>query len=150
MRGGDSRGTSHRPWNGRAPMDCCPAATARLRRRSNVRCLRTMAFAPYADVPAALGTPGFAAPLPDETAMVLFDGRTTLRLNLVAAFVWDLLDGTRSLDDATRTVLAAFGVDPPTGREDVRRLCEDFRRAGLIEVIPDDAQARVADGSYQP
>ncbi len=116
-------------------MDGCPVATAALRRRSTVRCLRTMAFAPYADVPDALGAPGFAAPAPDETAMVLFDGRTTLGLNLVAAFVWDLLDGTWSLDDATRAVLAAFGVDAQTGREDVNRLCEEFCRAGLIEVV---------------
>jgi hypothetical protein len=118
-------------------MDCRSAATATLRRRSSVRYLRTMAFAPYPDVPAALGSPGFAAPAPDETAMVLFDGRATLGLNLVAAFAWDLLDGTRSLDDVTHAVLTAFGVDPHTGREDVSRLCEEFCRAGLVEIAGD-------------
>ncbi len=96
-----------------------------------------MAFASYADVPAALGTAGFAAPAPHETAMVLFDGRTTLGLNLVAAFVWDLLDGTRSLHDTTHAVLTAFGVDPNTGRDDVGRLCEEFLRAGLVDVVID-------------
>jgi hypothetical protein len=120
-------------------MDSCPAATATLRRRSTVRFLRTMPFAPYVDIPTALATPGFAIPAPDETAMVLFDGRTTLGLNLVAAFVWGPLDGTRSLADTTRAVLTTFGVDPHTAREDVSRLCEDFRRAGLVEVLRERA-----------
>src|SRR5215472_9383098 len=127
-------GQAPTPAERRTPMDCCLAAPAALRRRPNVRFLRTMAFAPYADVPAALATPDFAVPAPDETAIVLFDGRATLGLNLVAAFVWDLLDGTRSLDDATHAVLTAFGVDPHTGREDVSRLCDEFHRAGLVEV----------------
>jgi len=120
-------------------MNACSTPAPLLRRRPRVRFLRTMAFTPYASVPAALGAPAFVVPAPDETAMVLFDGRATLALNLVAAFVWDLLDGTRSLDDTSQAVVRAFGVDQRTARADVGRLCEEFRQAGLAEVVPDGA-----------
>src|SRR5437764_167742 len=117
------------------PMDSYSAPAVTLRRRPRVRFLRTMAFGPYDDVPAALRAPGFAALAPDETAMVVFDGCTTLALNLVAAFVWDLLDGTRSLAAAVDAVVAAFGVGQRTAWEDVSRLSDGFLHAGLVEAV---------------
>jgi hypothetical protein len=107
-----------------------------------MRSLHAMAFAPYGDVPAGLRAPGFAAPAPDETALVVFDGHTTFAFNLVAAFVWDLLDGTRSTDALVSAVSAAFSVEPRTARDDVTRVCADFLSAGLVEPVREVQQAR--------
>ena len=102
--------------------------------RPRVRCLRAMAFAPYPDVPAALNNPTFVVPPPDEPAMMLFNGTSSLALNLVAAFIWDRLDGASRLDDVVSAVVGAFGVDRQTARQDVEALCEAFAQHNLVAV----------------
>jgi hypothetical protein len=99
-----------------------------------VRCLRAMAFAPYADVPAALRDPAFGVPPPDETAMLVFNGAVVFELNLVSAFVWDRLDGTCALDEVVRAVVVRFGVDEPTACRDVAQLCDAFAQQHLVTV----------------
>jgi hypothetical protein len=112
-------------------------------RHPSVRCLRAMAFAPYPDVPAALGDPAFAVPPPDETAMLVFDGRSVFELNLVSAFVWDLLDGTRALDDVVSAVVRRFGVERPTACCDVLQLSESLAQQTLVVVCPPQRVHRV-------
>src|SRR5262245_47303768 len=102
-------------------------------RHPRVRCLRAMPFAPYADVPTALSDTAFAVPPPEETAMMVFNGTDVLDLNLVATFVWDLLDGAHSLDDVVSAIVAGFGVDRQTARRDVENLCETFAQRNLID-----------------
>jgi hypothetical protein len=91
-----------------------------------------MAFVPYADVPTALANPAFIVPMPQDTAMLVFDGSVLFELNLVSAFIWDLLDGTRSVEDIVSAMASRFRVDRRTARRDVERLCQVAVRQGLI------------------
>jgi hypothetical protein len=99
--------------------------------RPGVRCLRAWAFAGYADVSAALSTPEFSAPPSADIAMMIWDGRNIFELNLVSAVVWDLLDGSRTVDSIVSTVAAVFRTDWVTTRREVAELCKQFGAAGL-------------------
>ena len=68
---------------------------------------------------------------------VLFDpeGEKVYVLNASAAFVWNCLDGRRSVDDIAAELADALGPsapDPAALRKDVDRALEDFRRQDLL------------------
>jgi hypothetical protein len=91
-----------------------------------------MAFAAFPDVPAALADPACAVPPSDQTAIFAFDGAMIFDLNLVAAFVWDLLDGRRSIDELASRVRAQFGPSVPDARRDVAQLLEALEQKELV------------------
>jgi hypothetical protein len=49
-----------------------------------------------------------------ETVLLHIDGKKLMGLNEVGACVWDLADGTRSLEEITRIVLAKFKTSSET------------------------------------
>jgi len=100
--------------------------------RPGVRTLRDLTMADYADVPAALADPAFRFPAPAETAMVVSDGARTIELSLEAAFVWDSLDGARTIEMVAERVSRAFTIDRVTARRDVERLCAELAQLGLL------------------
>jgi hypothetical protein len=53
-------------------------------------------------------------------------------LNPVAAFIWEQLDGKRSLQEICEGVLARFDVTPAAARIDLLELVDGLLRAGLI------------------
>ncbi len=53
-------------------------------------------------------------------------------LNEVAAFVWDRLDGTKSVDELVREVVDAFEVDERTAREDIDLLLAKLSKIGGV------------------
>ena len=57
------------------------------------------------------------------------------RLNEVAAFVWDRLDGTRALEAIAAEVAGAFEVDAATARRDVARLIEKLEGMGGVHRV---------------
>ncbi len=53
-------------------------------------------------------------------------------LNEVAAFVWDRLDGTHTVDELAREVVDAFEVDERTAREDIEILLAKLSKIGGV------------------
>jgi hypothetical protein len=94
-----------------------------------------MPFAPFADVPAALQSAEFRAPPAAETAMLVFNGRTVFELNLVSAFVWDLLRVPRGIDELVEIVTTVFGVDRATAEQDIVRLSESCLQQNLLDRV---------------
>ncbi len=58
-------------------------------------------------------------------------------LNEVATFVWEQLDGTRTVGALAREVVDAFEVDLATATRDLRELLSLLAQAGCaLEVVP--------------
>jgi hypothetical protein len=108
---------------------------ALLQHGPRVRFLPAMTFAAYPDVPSALQDTGFPVPPPEETAMMVFNGTAVFELNLVSAFVWDLLRVPCTTTALVETVTTVFGVDRATAQQDIVRLCETFLRQNLLAPV---------------
>ncbi|WP_147681108.1 PqqD family protein [Actinomyces ruminicola] len=70
------------------------------------------------------------------------DGRMTVKdtesdwyypLNPVASLVWDMMDGTSSIDDIADAVCSAFDIDLATARDDVADFVEQALDLNLVE-----------------
>ena len=69
-----------------------------------------------------------------EGEVLLYDssGARAHALNATAARVWELCDGTRTLDEIVDGIREIFDVDKPTARRDVERLLVEFGQRGLL------------------
>jgi hypothetical protein len=72
-----------------------------------------------------------------ETLLIPIRGQLALldrifALNPVAAFIWEQLDGRRSMGDIRQGVLAAFAVAPESAEADIREFVDSLRQANLI------------------
>ena len=56
-----------------------------------------------------------------------------ISLNQTGAYVWEALDGTRTLDDVARGVVEHFEVGLEQARRDVTEFCESLVEIGAIE-----------------
>jgi len=56
-------------------------------------------------------------------------------LSPVAARIWALLDGTRSIDAVTAQICSEFEVDRETARHDVAELVTDLAGASLLTEV---------------
>jgi hypothetical protein len=63
-------------------------------------------------------------------------------LNSSAAWIWNLLDGERSVDDVVAVVVSASGLEPVRIRADVTATVERFVAAGLLGAAPEGPDAR--------
>jgi len=72
-------------------------------------------------------------------------------LNPVAAFIWEQLDGERSLDEICEGILERFDTTPATARSDLLELVNGLLAAGLIveqaEQDPSGASSRPPETS---
>jgi hypothetical protein len=73
-----------------------------------------------------------------ETLLVPIRGQMALldrifALNPVAAFIWEQLDGHRSLGDIRQGILEKFEVEPETAEADLREFIDALRQANLIQ-----------------
>jgi len=93
---------------------------------------RAMIFVEYGDIPSALLDPAFDSPPADETAMLISDHGRLFELSLVAAYVWERMQGGLSVGDLARDVAQAFDVDEATARQDVLSLICDLEDRGLV------------------
>ena len=83
------------------------------------------------------------------------DGRMTVKdtesswfypLNPVASLVWDLMDGTSTVDDMVHLVCQEFDVDDATARADITEFVEQALYLNLAEESV-QAHASAATGS---
>ena len=86
--------------------------------------------------------PGAVPRLSDQVMFQNLEGESVLLdlasesyfgLNEVGARVWELIDGTRSLDDIHRVLVAEYDADEAAVREDLARLTSELSERGLIQ-----------------
>ena len=70
--------------------------------------------------------------LDTETLVVDVQGGQLYPLNAVATRIWQLCDGTRSIEAITRALVDEFDADEATVRADVERFVGELQAAGLI------------------
>lgn len=79
-------------------------------------------------------------PVPGVTSLEI-DGRVValppggpevMFFNDTASAVWRLADGTRTFDELVGELAQAYSADVATIAADVRRILDDFARAGLM------------------
>ena len=69
-----------------------------------------------------------------DDELILFNPTTETyyTLNRSAREVWELADGTRSLDDIARDLGSRYGINAEALRDDVATIINGFADAGLI------------------
>ena len=60
----------------------------------------------------------------------------THRLNVSATLIWELCDGTRSLEDIARALTEQFEVEFDTALQDARTVLEQLKEEQLLTGIP--------------
>lgn len=75
---------------------------------------------------------------PVANELVVWDARreTAVSLNLSAAAVWDLCDGTLSREEITAELAQLVGCDPEILRADVEKTVQELISLDLIEELP--------------
>jgi pyrroloquinoline quinone biosynthesis protein D len=69
----------------------------------------------------------------DGSFSVLADaGRDVMRINPMAARIWDMCDGKNGSEDIARAISKDYDVSPGVCLRDVMRTLRTFRRQGLI------------------
>ncbi len=68
----------------------------------------------------------------DDTVLVTPSG-TTYVLNPTARAIWELCDGTTTIDELVTAIAEVFAVDRATATHDVTATIDQFRAAGLVE-----------------
>ena len=107
-------------------------ATAIYTPRPDLIVQRSMAFFGYDSIAAALANADFDAGPDDDAAMLVSDHGQLFELNLAGAFVWEHMDGKRSIVDVADRVAEAFDVPPDKARRDIEVLLEEYERLGLV------------------
>ncbi|MCC7210599.1 MAG: PqqD family protein [Candidatus Brocadia sp.] len=71
----------------------------------------------------------------DNEAILYRNGERTLHvLNPTARLVWELCDGTHTVEDMERSIRASFSVaDGCDVARDIRQTIDDFARKGVLE-----------------
>jgi methyltransferase-like protein len=68
----------------------------------------------------------------DEVVYVDTETGSNYALNIVAATILELCDGTRTSDDITAVILGNLEADPERVRKDTQAILEEFAAYGLI------------------
>jgi hypothetical protein len=72
--------------------------------------------------------------LDTEALVVDVRGGTLYPLNSVAARIWELCDGARSIDEIVRTLAGEFDADEALIRRDAERFIDDLSTARLVDI----------------
>jgi hypothetical protein len=66
-----------------------------------------------------------------EAVILSLDTKILRGLNPVGSRVWDLIDGTRSIDEIVDVIVAEFDVTPPVAAADVEAFVRQLLERGL-------------------
>lgn len=72
--------------------------------------------------------------LAGEAAILDFKSGIYYGLNSVGAWIWDLIQRPRPMDEVRQALLDRYRVEPSQCEQDLLELLEELRAAGLIEV----------------
>jgi hypothetical protein len=95
---------------------------------------RALVLVDHATVADALRDPAFQFP-EGEPALLVGRRGTIHQFDLVAAFAWDWLDGTRSVAWVADRFVEQFDVDHETACRDLELLLDECHRLGLVSVV---------------
>jgi len=71
----------------------------------------------------------------EDIVVIKDDGQSTHILNKTAAFIWELCDGKRNVDEIAASLFKRFDVSPEEARADTRETIETLKRAGIVKYI---------------
>jgi hypothetical protein len=72
--------------------------------------------------------------LDTEALVVVVRGGTLYPLNSVAARIWELCDGARSVDEIVRALASEFDADESVIRREAERFIEELTAARLVDI----------------
>ena len=75
----------------------------------------------------------------DEIVVIRDDGLATHVLNKTAAFIWELCESEREIEEITSSICNRFDVSPEVADSDVRELVEALTDIGImnrVEEVP--------------
>ena len=70
-----------------------------------------------------------------EMLVVSASGSNIIGLNETGALVWEMIDGSHSIDEIVTAVCDAFEVESGMARRDVLGFVDELEAAGLIEPL---------------
>jgi Coenzyme PQQ synthesis protein D (PqqD) len=112
-------------------MDSSLSKSAIYKTHSSLMVQRNMAFANYPSVFVALSDPDFEFPSPDDMAMMISKRGELFEVNLLGAFVWELMDGTKTIETISDEVVNIFNIDKETAYSDLAILIENMLELDL-------------------
>ena len=71
----------------------------------------------------------------DDLVVIKDDGLATHVLNKTAAYIWELCDGNRGIDEITASLCERYDVSPEEARADTRETIENLTKAGILKYI---------------
>jgi len=71
----------------------------------------------------------------DDVVIIKDDGLATHVLNKTAAYIWELCDGKRGIDDITASLCERYDVSPEEARADIMETIVNLTKAGVIKYI---------------
>jgi len=71
----------------------------------------------------------------DDVVIIKDDGLATHVLNKTAAYIWELCDGKRGIDEIAASLCERYDVSPEEARADARETIENLTKAGIIKYI---------------
>lgn len=95
----------------------------------------SMAFANYPSVLDALSDPNFEFPSSDNIAMMVCKQGEMFELNLLGAFVWELMDGTKTIDTILDKIVNMFSIEKQTAYSDLAILIENMIELGVLNLV---------------
>ena len=71
----------------------------------------------------------------ERGSVILIVGGTMHQLNLVGGYIWNLCDGSRSLDDVVESLASEFDVEREVLRHDVEAFVDDLLARGWLQHV---------------
>ena len=71
-----------------------------------------------------------------EAVILSMDTKVLRGLNPVGSRIWELIDGQRSLERTTGTIVLDFTVPPADAAQDVRAFIQELLDRGLVTQLP--------------
>jgi hypothetical protein len=71
----------------------------------------------------------------DDVVIIKDDGLATHVLNKTAAYIWELCDGNRGIDEIVASLCERYDVSTEEARMDTMETIENLTKAGIIKYI---------------
>lgn len=92
----------------------------------------SIVFADYPTVIVALSDPSFNFSSLDDMAMMVSKRGELFELNLLGAFVWELMNGTHTIDAIENSIMDIFSIDKHSAHRDLVKLIETMVELDLV------------------
>jgi hypothetical protein len=94
-----------------------------------------MAFANYSSVLVALSDPDFQLSSFDDVAMMISKRGEIFELNLLGAFVWELMNQAKTINVILDEIVQMFNVERSVAYQDLEKLIGDMIAIDVISCV---------------